>query len=135
MRALRESQEWLSWQAAGKKPCSVILSEAKNLSLFLFFYFNRREILRFAQNDRGLSFPGRVARALRDFEFVGAPFSPRFTENVHRERRGRGFYRLDPNPYHDESNQEPALEDRQGRGTRRSAGRQKKRAPANSGRP
>jgi hypothetical protein len=31
---------------------AVILSEAKNLSLFLLQYLNRREILRFAQNDR-----------------------------------------------------------------------------------
>jgi hypothetical protein len=31
---------------------AVILSEAKNLSLFLFLYSNRREILRFAQNDK-----------------------------------------------------------------------------------
>src|ERR1700687_4008342 len=36
----------------GKTKNSVILSEAKNLSLFLFLYLNRREILRFAQNDR-----------------------------------------------------------------------------------
>ena len=36
----------------GKTQNSVILSEAKNLSLFLFLYLNRREILRFAQNDR-----------------------------------------------------------------------------------
>jgi len=35
----------------GKTKNSVILSEAKNLSLFLFLYLNRREILRFAQND------------------------------------------------------------------------------------
>jgi hypothetical protein len=36
----------------GKTQKAVILSEAKNLSLFLFLYLNRREILRFAQNDR-----------------------------------------------------------------------------------
>ena len=36
----------------GKTQNSVILSEAKNLSLFLFLYLNRREILRFAQNDK-----------------------------------------------------------------------------------
>src|SRR4029077_14351019 len=36
----------------GKTQNSVILSEAKNLSLFLLLYLNRREILRFAQNDR-----------------------------------------------------------------------------------
>jgi hypothetical protein len=39
-----------------KRLCFVILSEAKNLSLFLFLYLNRREILRFAQNDRVLIF-------------------------------------------------------------------------------
>jgi hypothetical protein len=38
-------------QAAEKTKNSVILSEAKNLSSFLFLYLNRREILRFAQND------------------------------------------------------------------------------------
>src|ERR1700688_2949664 len=36
----------------GKTKNSVILSEAKNLSLLHFLYLNRREILRFAQNDR-----------------------------------------------------------------------------------
>jgi hypothetical protein len=36
----------------GKIQTTAILSEAKNLSLFLFLYLNRREILRFAQNDR-----------------------------------------------------------------------------------
>jgi hypothetical protein len=36
----------------GKTRNSVILSEAKNLSLFLFLNLNRRGILRFAQNDR-----------------------------------------------------------------------------------
>jgi hypothetical protein len=36
----------------GKTQNSVILSEAKNLSLFFLLYLNRREILRFAQNDR-----------------------------------------------------------------------------------
>jgi hypothetical protein len=36
----------------GKTQHSVILSEAKNLSLFLFLDLNRKEILRFAQNDR-----------------------------------------------------------------------------------
>jgi len=35
-----------------KKCFLVILSEAKNLSLFFFLYLSRREILRFAQNDR-----------------------------------------------------------------------------------
>jgi hypothetical protein len=43
-------------QAAEKMSCFVILSEAKNLSLFLCLYLNRREILRFAQNDSVLSF-------------------------------------------------------------------------------
>ncbi len=41
----------------------VILSEAKNLSLFLFLYLNRREILRFAQNDSALSFSQPVEPA------------------------------------------------------------------------
>ena len=36
----------------GKTQNVVILSEAKNPSLFLLLYSNRREILRFAQNDR-----------------------------------------------------------------------------------
>src|SRR5580700_10240809 len=36
----------------GKTQSAVFLSEAKNLSLFLFLYLNRREILRFAQNDK-----------------------------------------------------------------------------------
>src|SRR6476660_9391534 len=36
----------------GKTQNVVILSEAKNLSLFLLLYLNRREILRFAQNDK-----------------------------------------------------------------------------------
>ena len=40
----------------GKTQNFVILSEAKNLSLFLFLYLNQREILRFAQNDRTLPF-------------------------------------------------------------------------------
>jgi hypothetical protein len=43
-------------QAAEKMSCFVILSEAKNLSLFLCLYLNRREILRFAQNDSVLRF-------------------------------------------------------------------------------
>jgi hypothetical protein len=43
--------------AAKKMTCSVILSEGENLSLFvLLLYLNRREILRFAQNDSVLSF-------------------------------------------------------------------------------
>src|SRR4029077_12321289 len=40
------------FRGCGKTQNSVILSEAKNLSLFLLLYLNRREILRFAQNDR-----------------------------------------------------------------------------------
>ena len=36
----------------GKTQSAVILSEAKNLSLVLFLDLNRREILRFAQNDK-----------------------------------------------------------------------------------
>jgi hypothetical protein len=47
-------------QAAEKRLCSVILSGAKNLSLFLFLYLNRKEILRFAQNDRTRLFFGPV---------------------------------------------------------------------------
>jgi hypothetical protein len=39
-------------QAAEKLKNAVILSEAKNLSLFVLLCLNRREILRFAQNDR-----------------------------------------------------------------------------------
>ena len=43
-------------QAAEKMSRSVILSEAKNLSLVSFLKFNsKREILRFAQNDGFLS--------------------------------------------------------------------------------
>ncbi len=41
-----------SLAGCGKTQYSVILSEAKNLSWFLFLCLNRREILRFAQNDR-----------------------------------------------------------------------------------
>jgi hypothetical protein len=36
----------------GKNQNSVILSEAKNLSFFVLLRLNRREILRFAQNDK-----------------------------------------------------------------------------------
>jgi hypothetical protein len=36
----------------GKTQSAVILSEAKNLSLFLFLYLNRREIPRSAWNDK-----------------------------------------------------------------------------------
>jgi hypothetical protein len=43
-------------QAVEKMTCSVILSEAKNLCLFVLSCLNRREILRFAQNDNVLSF-------------------------------------------------------------------------------
>jgi hypothetical protein len=38
----------------GKIQQAVILSEAKNPSPFLCLYFDRREILRFAQNDKKL---------------------------------------------------------------------------------
>ena len=40
----------------GRPQSAVILSEAKNLSWFLFLYLNRREILRFAQNDKTRQF-------------------------------------------------------------------------------
>jgi hypothetical protein len=40
----------------GKTQNAVILSEAKNLSWFLFSRLNRREILRFAQNDKSKHF-------------------------------------------------------------------------------
>jgi hypothetical protein len=43
-------------QAAEKVFYSVILSEAKNPSFFVFLPLNRREILRFAQNDRNGEF-------------------------------------------------------------------------------
>ena len=43
-------------EVAEKITYSVILSEAKNLSLFVPLSVNRREILRFAQNDSVLSF-------------------------------------------------------------------------------
>jgi hypothetical protein len=44
-------------QAAEKLKTLSFLSEAKNRSLFVLFCLNRREILRFAQNDRkGLFF-------------------------------------------------------------------------------
>jgi hypothetical protein len=36
----------------GNTQNAVILSEEKNLSLFVLLYLNRREILCFAQNDR-----------------------------------------------------------------------------------
>jgi type II secretory pathway pseudopilin PulG len=42
--------------SAKKMTFSVILSEAKKLSLFVLLYLNRREILRFAQNDSVFSF-------------------------------------------------------------------------------
>jgi hypothetical protein len=43
-------------QAAGKRSCSVILSEAKNLSSIYVWEKKHGEILRFAQNDRVLGF-------------------------------------------------------------------------------
>jgi len=42
----------------GKTHNVVILSEAKNPSLFYSLYLDRREILRFAQNDRTSPFFG-----------------------------------------------------------------------------
>ena len=49
-----------------KNKKSVIVSEANNLSWLLFRYLNRREILRFAQNDRTRHFfPQSVKSALR----------------------------------------------------------------------
>jgi hypothetical protein len=48
----------------GKTQSAVILSEAKNLSLFVFSYLNRREILRFAQNDKIGHFFRNLARQL-----------------------------------------------------------------------
>jgi hypothetical protein len=39
-------------EAAEKVQNVVILSEAKNLSFILCLDFNRREVLRFAQNDK-----------------------------------------------------------------------------------
>jgi hypothetical protein len=41
-----------AFRGCGKTQSAVILSEAKNPSLFLFLYLNRGEILRFAQNDK-----------------------------------------------------------------------------------
>jgi len=59
-------------QAAEKTQSAVILSEAKNLSLILFLYLNRREILRFAQNDKARHFSRRlVSRAETRREFSG----------------------------------------------------------------
>jgi hypothetical protein len=43
-------------QAAENVVFCVILSEAKNLSFFVLLQLNRREILRFAQNDRNRGF-------------------------------------------------------------------------------
>jgi hypothetical protein len=43
-------------QVAEKTQEVVILSEAKNLSFFLCLHFDRREILRFAQNDKANHF-------------------------------------------------------------------------------
>ena len=42
----------VGFTGCGKTHNAVILSEAKNLSLFVLLYVNRREILRFAQNDK-----------------------------------------------------------------------------------
>jgi hypothetical protein len=54
-----------SEHAAEKKLCSVILSEAKNLSLFFSSCLNRREIPSFARNDKVFSF----SAADKDFQF------------------------------------------------------------------
>jgi hypothetical protein len=51
-------------QAAEKMTYPVILSEAKNLSLFVLLHLNRREILRFAQNDSVLSFSAACSACL-----------------------------------------------------------------------
>jgi hypothetical protein len=67
----KASAEKTASQAAEKKLCSIILSEAKNLSLFLFLYLNRREILRFAQNDRVLSFSAACFAAARSVRLLG----------------------------------------------------------------
>ena len=45
-----------AFAVCGITQSAVILSEAKNLSWFLFIYLNRREILRFAQNDKTIQF-------------------------------------------------------------------------------
>jgi hypothetical protein len=51
-------------QAAENQKNAVILSEAKNLSVGLCLHLDRREILRFAQNDNTTSFiaPGERPR-------------------------------------------------------------------------
>ena len=50
------SQKYFLWvaapQAAEKRTFSVIPGEARNLSFFVFLQLNRREIPRFARNDR-----------------------------------------------------------------------------------
>jgi hypothetical protein len=46
-------------QAAKKMICFVILSEAKNPSVFVLLHFDRRGILRFAQNDSVFGFSAR----------------------------------------------------------------------------
>jgi hypothetical protein len=46
------AREWRTpLTGCGKTQGAVILSGAKNLSLIVFLFSNRREILRFAQND------------------------------------------------------------------------------------
>jgi hypothetical protein len=52
----------IGFRGCGKTQNSVILSEAKNLSLLPFLYLNRREILRFAQNDKTRPFFRRLFR-------------------------------------------------------------------------
>src|SRR5579872_630687 len=44
--------QWQRFHRLQKKPRVVILSEAKNPSVVLCLYLDRREILRFAQNDK-----------------------------------------------------------------------------------
>jgi hypothetical protein len=51
-RELARGSSGAGFTGCGKIQNAVILSEAKNLSLFLCLYLNRREILRFAQNDK-----------------------------------------------------------------------------------
>ncbi|MGA7793379.1 MAG: hypothetical protein WCA19_10095, partial [Candidatus Acidiferrales bacterium] len=59
----------------GKTQSAVILSEAKNLSLIVFLYLNRREILRFAQNDKTRHF-FRSLFSLSLFFLSSANFKP-----------------------------------------------------------
>ena len=55
----------------------VILSEAKNLSFFVFLYLNRREILRFAQNDKIITFSlACLAAETPDFSVLTQTLQP-----------------------------------------------------------